>query len=63
VQDERRVHFVFLYQDFIGVHQRLELAVPSIEVDQFLSIVRSKLDTRVEELVYEITDSKTIERE
>jgi len=63
VKDERRVFFVFIYQDFIGVHQRLELAVPSIEVDRFLSIVRSKLDIRVEESVYEITDSKAIERE
>ncbi|MCZ6704741.1 MAG: hypothetical protein O6942_02450 [Bacteroidetes bacterium] len=63
VKDERRVYFVFIYQDFIGVRQRLELAVPVIEVDRFLSIVRSKLDIRVEESVYEMTDSKAIERE
>ncbi|MCZ6757101.1 MAG: hypothetical protein O7C39_02355 [Bacteroidetes bacterium] len=63
VKDERRVYFVFIYQDFIGVRQRLELAVPVIEVDRFSSIVRSKLDIRVEESVYEMTDSKAIERE
>ena len=63
VQDERRVHFVFIYQDFIGVRQRLEVAVPSAEVDRFLSIVRSKLDTRIEESILEIADSKALERE
>lgn len=63
VPDERRVHFVFIYQDFIGVRQRLELSVPSDEVDRFLAIVRSKLEIRLEESVHEIAGSRALERE
>lgn len=61
VEDGRCTYFVFIYQDFVGVRRRLELAVPAIEVERFLRIVRSKLDIRIEDPVRQITGSEALE--
>lgn len=45
-QDEdKRVHFTFLYQDIVGERRRLDLVVPDPQVDRFRRLVRSKLDS------------------
>jgi len=61
VEEGRRTHFVFMYQDFMGVRRRLELAVPAIDVERFASILRSKLDTRIEDPIRQIAGSKALE--
>jgi len=61
VEDGRRTFFVFIYEDFVGVRRRLELAVPDIEVDRFLRIVQTKLDIRIEDPVRQITGSEALE--
>ncbi|MDA1027762.1 MAG: hypothetical protein O3B41_01730 [Bacteroidetes bacterium] len=44
VEDGKRVHFAFMYQDYLGERKRLDLYVPSQEVNRFRGLVRSKLD-------------------
>jgi hypothetical protein len=61
VEDGRRVYFVFIYQDFVGVRRRLELAVPAIDVERFVSVVRSKLDTRIEDPIRQVAGSRALE--
>jgi len=61
VEEGRRTYFVFMYQDFVGVRRRLELAVPAIDVERFAAILRSKLDTRIEDPIRQIAGSKALE--
>ena len=61
VEDARRTVFVFIYQDFVGVRRRLELTVPAIEIERFVSLVRSKLDVRIEDPVRQVAGSKALE--
>ncbi len=44
VQDGKRIHFTFLYQDFVGQRKRLDLLIPEPVADRFRALVRSKLD-------------------
>ncbi len=44
IADGKRVHFAFMYQDFLGERKRLDLFVPAQEIDRFRGLVRSKLD-------------------
>ncbi len=62
VPDGRRTFFVFIYEDLLGVRRRLELAVPAIEVDRFRSIVRPKLEARIEYAVQQFEESKALEK-
>ncbi len=47
VQDAKQIHFVFIYQDFLGERRRLETTVPTAEVDRFRSFLRANLDLRM----------------
>jgi len=62
VPEGRRTYFVFIYEDLLGARRRLELAVPAIEVDRFRSIVRSKLDVRIEYPSEQLEGSKALEK-
>jgi len=47
VEDVKQIHFVFIYQDFLGDRRRLETTVPTAEVDRFRSFLRANLDSRM----------------
>lgn len=61
VQEEKRVHFTFLYQDYFGERKRLDLVVPFQEVDRFRSILRAKLDSQFEETVERVMARRALE--
>ncbi|NNF04835.1 MAG: hypothetical protein HKN17_10250 [Rhodothermales bacterium] len=44
----KQVHFVFIYSDFLGEKNRMEITVPAARERRFRSILREKLDTRLE---------------
>ncbi len=44
-EDGKRVHFSFLYQDFLGERKRLDLQVPEPQAERFRRFVRSRLDS------------------
>lgn len=48
VDEGRRIHFVFMYDDFLGDRCRLQVPVPLLYADRFRRIVRSKLEARTE---------------
>ncbi|MDE2996381.1 MAG: hypothetical protein OXT73_06560 [Bacteroidota bacterium] len=48
VESERRVHFAFMYQDFLGERKRLDLSVPHQHADRFRRLVRANLDVPME---------------
>ena len=47
-EELKQIHFVFIYLDFLGERRRLEVTVPSVEVDRFRSFLRVNLDTRMD---------------
>jgi len=61
VADGKRVHFAFMYQDFLGERKRLDLNVPLQGADRFRSLVRSKLDVPVDHPVHRVTSRKALE--
>ena len=61
VEDTKRFHFAFLYQDFLGERKRLDLQVPLQEAEQFRSLVRSKLDVQIEGSVERVIRRKALE--
>lgn len=48
VQDGKRIHFTFLYQDFVGQRKRLDLTIPETMAERFRALVRSKLDAHMD---------------
>lgn len=44
----KQIHFVFIYSDFLGEKNRMEITVPSTRERRFRRILREKLDTRIE---------------
>jgi hypothetical protein len=48
VEDSKRVHFAFMYQDFLGERKRLDLSVPLQHAERFRRMVRAKLDVPME---------------
>lgn len=61
VEEAKKVHFAFMYQDFLGERRRLDLQVPSQEVDRFRALVRSKLDVQQEDLADRVMRRKALE--
>lgn len=47
----KQVHFVFIYSDFLGEQNRMEVSVPAARERRFRRILREKLDTRIESTV------------
>jgi len=61
VEDGKRIHFAFMYQDFLGERKRLDLLVPIQETERFRSLVRSKLDVQIEGSVERVIQRKALE--
>jgi hypothetical protein len=61
VDEGKRTHFAFLYQDFMGERQRLDLLVPMQNVERFRSLIRSKLDVQIDHPVQRISSRKALE--
>lgn len=51
----KQVHFVFIYSDFLGEKNRMEIAVPATRERRFRRILREKLDTSIESTVTRTT--------
>jgi hypothetical protein len=45
---EKQTHFVFIYADFLGDRNRIEITVPASHEERFRRILRDKLDSRIE---------------
>lgn len=54
VEEHKRIHFAFMYQDFLGERKRLDLSVPLQHADRFRRMVRAKLDVPMEGTVERI---------
>jgi hypothetical protein len=61
VTEGKRIHFTFLYQDYLGERKRLDLFVPIQGADRFRSLVRTKLDVQMEHPVHRVTSRKALE--
>jgi hypothetical protein len=61
VEDGKRVHFAFMYQDYLGERKRLDLFVPVQEVDRFRGMVRSKLDVPLDLPAQRVTSREALE--
>ena len=61
VAENKRTHFTFLYQDFVGQRRRLDLYVPLQNADRFRSVIRRKLDVPLDHPAERITSRKALE--
>lgn len=61
VEGDKRVHFAFMYQDFLGERKRLDLAVPVQHVERFRRLVRAKLDVHTDGTVERIRRGQALE--
>jgi len=61
VESAKKVHFAFMYQDFVGERKRLDMQVPHQEVERFRALVRSKLDVQIEDYADPIMRRKALE--
>jgi hypothetical protein len=61
VEEGKRTHFAFMYQDFLGERKRLDLYVPVQNADRFRSLVRSKLDVQLDLPGQRVTSRKALE--
>ena len=60
VEDHKRVHFAFMYQDFLGERKRLDLNVPLQHAERFRRMVRAKLDGPMEGTVERIRHGQAL---
>lgn len=61
VDEGKRTHFAFMYQDFMGERKRLDLFVPVQDAERFRILVRSKLEVSTDHPAYRITSRKALE--
>lgn len=61
VEDQKHIHFAFMYQDFLGERRRLDMPVPIQHADRFRALVRAKLDVQIEGSVERVSRRTALE--